>query len=180
MTAPLWFDLLERLAAVLDEELRRAGASAGLNASQVAVLRYLSKANQYSNTPSAVAAYFGLTKGTVSQTLLALTRGGWLRRSPDARDRRVVRLALTRRGEALIRRLAGRIAAVGVPEDLAPHLERLLRNWQQARGGLSFGLCRSCRYFLTLEEDRFQCGLTGERLLMPQPLKICREHAPAA
>lgn len=180
MAPPQWFDLLERLAAVLDQELRRAGASAGLNASQVAVLRYLSKANQYSNTPSAVAAYFGLTKGTVSQTLLALERGGWLRRSTDARDRRMVRLALTRRAEALVARLASRIGSVGAPENLAAHLEALLRAWQRARGGLSFGVCRTCRYFLTLGEDRFQCGLTGEPLLMPQPLKICREHETAA
>lgn len=180
MTPPLWFDLLERLAAVFDEELRRAGAVAGLKASQVAVLRYLDKANQYSNTPSAVAAYFGLTKGTVSQTLLALERGGWLRRSADVRDRRLIRLALTRRAERLVARLAERFAGFGAPEDLAPRLELLLRNWQQARGGLSFGVCRTCRYFRTLGEGAFQCGLTGEPLLMPQPLKICREHQPAA
>jgi len=180
VSAPSWLLLFERLAAVVDAELRRAGAAAGLNAAQVAVLRYLDRANQYSNTASAVAAYFGLTKGTVSQTLQALERGGWLRRSTDPRDRRIVRLALTRRAQALVARLAARFAAVPAPEDLAPRLESLLRGWQQARGGLSFGVCRSCRYFLALDEGRFQCGLTGEPLLMPQPLKICREHLPAA
>jgi DNA-binding MarR family transcriptional regulator len=180
VSAPPWFSLLERLAAVLDAELRRAASAAGLNAAQVAVLRYLDKANQYSNTPSAVAAYFGLTKGTVSQTLLALERGGWLRRATDPRDRRIVRLALTRRAQALVARLTAQLAAVPAPEDLASRLESLLKSWQQARGGLSFGVCRSCRYFLVLEEGRFQCGLTGEPLLMPQPLKICHEHLPAA
>lgn len=176
MASPLWLSFLERLAAVLEAELRRAGAAAGLNASQVAVLRYLAQANRYSNTPTAVAAYFGLTKGTVSQTLLALERSGWLRRTPDDRDRRIVRLALTRRAEALVARLAARFAAVPAPEGLAPQLESLLRSWQQARGGSSFGVCRTCRYFLTLGKGRFQCGLTGEPLLMPQPLKICRDH----
>ena len=33
-----------------------------------------SKANRYSNTPQALADYLGLTKGTVSQTLLLLDR----------------------------------------------------------------------------------------------------------
>ena len=73
-----------------------------LNFAQMNVLVYLAQANRSSNTPAAVTEYLRLTKGTVSQTLLALERGNWLERIPDRRDRRVVRLHLTRDAQRLI------------------------------------------------------------------------------
>ena len=38
----------------------------------VLVLFYLNQANRFSNTPQALTEYLGLTKGTVSQTVLVL------------------------------------------------------------------------------------------------------------
>ncbi|HIP78057.1 MAG TPA: MarR family transcriptional regulator, partial [Kiloniellaceae bacterium] len=56
--------LLERLARVLQNEAH----SEGLKPTQWEALRYLSRANRFSRTPSGVTAYLGMTKGTVSQT----------------------------------------------------------------------------------------------------------------
>lgn len=175
-----WMELAERMAALVEGELRAAGSASGLNAAQVHVLRYLSKANRYSNTPSAAAAYFGLTKGTVSQTIQALERGGWVEKRPDEGDGRIVRLALTRKGERLLEGVEEQLGGVVSVRALEASLEGALRAWQQARGGLSFGVCRTCRHFLTAAAGGHQCGLTGEKLAAPQTVKICREHEPAA
>jgi len=42
--------------------------------------------------------------------------------------------------------------------------------------GVGFGQCLSCRHNLKLADGKFQCGLTGERLLEPEVKLICREH----
>ena len=57
-------------------ELRKAGADEALQPVHLQALIYLARANRYSNTPQALAEYLGLTKGTVSQTLLLLDRQG--------------------------------------------------------------------------------------------------------
>ena len=82
-------------------ELRRTGSDEALQPVHLQSLVYLSKANRYSNTPQALADYLGLTKGTVSQTLLLLDRRGLIERFEDDIDRRVVRLRLSSAGEPL-------------------------------------------------------------------------------
>src|SRR4029453_4211140 len=75
-------ELVERLGNLMRTELRKAGSDEALQPVHLQALVYLSKANRYSNTPQALADYLGLTKGTVSQTLLLLDR-----RAPPARVR---------------------------------------------------------------------------------------------
>src|SRR5690606_31089029 len=93
-------DLLERLGTLLRAEDRKLGAERGLQPIHLQVLRYLSACNRYSDTPGAVGEYFGLTKGTVSQSLLLLEDRGLLRRVPDEHDGRLVHLKLTARGRS--------------------------------------------------------------------------------
>src|SRR5688572_9564232 len=90
-------DLLERIGRLLRSARHR---NERLNPAQWEALRYLGRANRYSRTPTALTHYLGATKGTVSQTVIALERKGLLRRATDPRDRRGIRLRLTARGRA--------------------------------------------------------------------------------
>jgi DNA-binding MarR family transcriptional regulator len=49
-----------------------------------------------------LAASLDLTDNAVRAQLAAMERDGLVRRHPDAQDRRVVRLTLTQRGEAMV------------------------------------------------------------------------------
>ena len=66
------FNIIERLANVLRQEVRAEGQSLGLQPVQQEALYYLSICNRYSDTTLAVTEYLGLTKGTVSQSLKVL------------------------------------------------------------------------------------------------------------
>ena len=68
-----------RAASLIDRlgRLMRSGEHAGdLNPAQWEALRYLARANRFSRTPAALAQYLGSTRGTVSQTLIALEDHG--------------------------------------------------------------------------------------------------------
>ena len=72
---------LERLT-----RLMRAGEhEGGLNPAQWEALRYLARANRFSRTPAALADFLGTTRGTVSQTVIALERTGHLTRGQIGR-----------------------------------------------------------------------------------------------
>src|SRR3954452_10471136 len=88
-------ELVERLGNLMRTELRKSGSDESLQPVQLQALIYLSKANRYSNTPQALAEYLGLTKGTVSQTLLLLDRRGLIERFEDDIDRRGGRLGVS-------------------------------------------------------------------------------------
>ena len=65
---------LERLGRIM----RAAEHDGELNPAQWEGLRYLGRANRFSNSPGALTRYLGATKGTVSQTLKALERKGFI------------------------------------------------------------------------------------------------------
>ncbi len=180
------YELLEQIGNLLQGEQRAAGSGKGLLPVHLAALHYLARANRYSNTPAAVTEYLGLTKGTVSQSLQVLERGGYLKKRSDQRDGRVVRLQLTAKGRrlvletavpALVRSAAGRLGRQSV-EELERGLEELLRQMQRVRGGRSFGVCRTCRFF-ERTAGGFRCGLSGERLSRSDSGLSCRDHEPA-
>src|SRR5438046_10143253 len=101
-------------------ELRKSGSDEALQPVQLQALIYLSKANRYSNTPQALAQYLGLTKGTVSQTLLLLDRRGLIERFEDDIDRRVVRLRLSSAGERLLSEVEPTLAWQNAPRNITP------------------------------------------------------------
>jgi MarR family transcriptional repressor of emrRAB len=179
-------DLAERLGNLAQARLKAVGARRGLQPAHLRILLYLAAANRYSNTPQAVADYLGLTKGTVSQSLILLETKGLIERGADARDRRVVRLALTPLGQALVEpaRREGTerwgAAAGALPEGVLYGLTEILRQLQLLEGRRSFGVCRSCRHHLTEGPGRWRCGLTGEPLSGEDRESICREHEAVA
>lgn len=58
----------------LDRLARNGEVSGDLNPAQWEALRFVSRANRFSRTPAALAEYLGSTRGTVSQTLIALEK----------------------------------------------------------------------------------------------------------
>ena len=173
-------ELLERIGNLLRSLQREAAGRHGLQPVHLSALCYLVRANRYSNTPAAVTDYLGVTKGTASQTLSVLERKGFLERTADETDKRIVRLSLTPQG----RKLAGEALdpptlRTAVEKGTAPGLEAglssLLAGLQQSNGLRSFGLCHTCRRFERVGSG-FRCGLTGEKLTRDDSKRICREH----
>lgn len=173
--------LIERLGRVL-----RAGDHAtGLNPAQAEALRYLARANRFSRTPAALADYLGSTRGTVSQTLLALEAKGLIERRANARDGRSVMLALTKAGMKSLdqdptRALAHAIDAGGAGVQLADELEAALRTAISRRGGRAFGACGACRHFRRDQRagaSPHHCALLDEPLSDADGALICSEHA---
>lgn len=175
--------LVERLASLFRASLRQASTAHALKLVQLEALIYLSMANRYSDTASALTEYLGVTKGTVSETLKALERRGLLEKVPDPRDGRVVHCRPSERGRAIVADAypAALLRGVGseAAEASAEALTELLRALQRGHGFRSFGVCRTCRFFQPAGAAG-RCGLTGERLSRIDVTRICREHeAPA-
>lgn len=182
MSAGALYDRLERVANLLAAHARATARAHGVESVQLDVLRFLARCNRYSDTSKAVAEYFGLTKGTVSQTLSALHRKDLVDKRPDPEDGRRIHLVLTRAGERVVREAfpPELLRTVATPHDegLVVALEQLLRRMQRAAGSVSFGECQTCAHFRVEGERRFRCGLTGEALRRPDIEKICLEHTP--
>jgi MarR family transcriptional regulator, negative regulator of the multidrug operon emrRAB len=178
------FDFIERMAALLRSEERKKCTSLGLQPVHLQALIYLSKCNKYSDTPVALTNFLGMTRGTVSQTLSLLEKRGYLKKTADTKDRRVVHLALLPEGRAVLE-LAKPAdlfcqAAVLLKENPTLDYETVYANTlkalQKANKSRSFGLCKTCLYFTTTT-DGFVCGLTKEVLTQSDSEKICQEHA---
>ena len=167
--------------------LRAGDHAAGLNPAQAEALRYLARANRFSRTPASLADYLGSTRGTVSQTLLALEAKGLVERQANLRDGRSIQLRVTPAGwEFLaadpVRALAGVIAEVDGGADLADGLEAILRQVIAERGGRAFGACRTCRHFRRDQRTGLSphhCALLDEPLSDEASTLICAEQTAA-
>jgi DNA-binding MarR family transcriptional regulator len=178
-------ELVERLGNLMRTELRKAGADETLQPVHLQALIYLSKANRYSNTPQALADYLGLTKGTVSQTLLLLDRRGLIERFEDEVDRRVVRLRLSTVGEQFLAESQPALAWQNATRNISPNrirnatsaLREALVTLQEDNEGTIFGECGSCLHCQKLSQRIYRCGQMGDRLSGPETRKICRIYA---
>lgn len=172
--------LIERLGRVL----RAGDYAAGLNPAQAEALRYLASANRFSQTPAALADFLGSTRGTVSQTLLALEAKGLIERLANDRDGRSISLTLTKAGAEFLksdplRRLASSMDAGGADARLADQLEATLRAAISQRGGRAFGACHTCRHFRCDQRQGsapHHCALLDEPLSSADAAAICMEH----
>jgi DNA-binding MarR family transcriptional regulator len=180
--------------AVLIERLGRLARNQryadGLNPAQWEALSYLAIANRYSRTPSAVAEFLGATKGTVSQTLIALEKKGLITRRPGVRDRRGVVLDLARAGRTRVAmdplrdfEIVAQSLDPTTQRTLAEHLTGLLTAMQRRNRFHTFGICQTCRFFHRDDASGerggpHRCGLTLEPLSEPEIVQICREHEP--
>lgn len=176
--------LLERL-----ERLMRAEEyEAGLNPAQWEALRYLARCNRFSNSPGALTAFLGATKGTVSQTLLALERKGMVSRMPRPGEGRSIQIVLTDKGRDMLSRDPRRkidAVASGLDSDIDTAMRQgvyaLLQDRVTAMGLKTFGLCRSCRHFRRLgsKDDPagpHRCALLDLPLAEADTSRLCVEH----
>jgi MarR family transcriptional regulator, organic hydroperoxide resistance regulator len=181
-------DLVERLGTLARARLRQTGAAYQLHPVHLQALLYLQLCNRYSNTPLALAEFLGLTKGTVSQSLMLLQRRGLITRRADGTDKRITRLELTETGQELIQNVGHMLEGVRLGDTVAPKklhttilmLREILRAGQRQAGNRTFGVCRTCDHNLQQGPRTFWCELTQERLSLADIKKICREHEPVA
>jgi DNA-binding MarR family transcriptional regulator len=171
--------ILERLGALLHQAVREDAARHGLLPIHLQVLQYLAQANRYSDLPIAIAEYFGLTRGTLSQTLSVLERKGLLARQPDPGHGRRIHLRLTPAGESVLagswtERMQEALRDARAPARLDASLTEVLVALQRINGRRPFGVCRQCAHFRT-QPGGDSCGLTGEPLDADQSARICRE-----
>lgn len=162
-------------------ELRKSGTDESLLPVHLQALIYLSKANRYSNTPQALADYLGLTKGTVSQTLLLLDRRGLIERYQDDVDRRVVRLRLSTAGEQFLYEAQPTLAWQNATRNISPNrirnavsaLREALATLQEDNEGSTFGSCPGCTWCQKLSQRVYRCGQMGDRISGPETRKLC-------
>lgn len=193
-SAEIVLHLFDRMSALHQADLFRLRLPSGgtLRPVHATMLWYLDRCNRPSATPSGLAHYLQLTRGTVSVSVRHLEELGLLARTPDTADRRRVRLELTAAGRRLARRwqadrLVG-LAAAGLPpghrRQLIRELEVLAATMVQRGGGRTFGVCRSCAHFRPAGPARraggAHCALLDIPLVADETERICVEHAPAA
>ena len=177
------FDLIERMAALIRSEERKKCTELGLQPVHLQVLDYLSRCNRYSDTPAALTNYLGMTRGTVSQTLLLLAKKGFIKKTTDATDRRMVHLSLLDEGNAILKQarssdLFNQAASLFKEHNFINNEEmfmKALTSLQKANKSQSFGQCKTCQYFTTTPSG-FSCGLTKEQLSHSDGEKLCQEH----
>jgi DNA-binding MarR family transcriptional regulator len=102
--------------------------SHGLNPAQWSALRYFADARAERRTPSAFARNHRATKGTVSQTLIALSRKGLIEKITDARDARSVSVQLTDAGSAMLTKDPWRVfetVLMKCPEESVRHVTQM-------------------------------------------------------
>lgn len=170
---------LERLARLL----RAEGHAGGLNPAQWEALRYLARANRFSNSPIALTAYLDATKGTVSQTVKALERKGLIAKAPRPGEKRSIILALTEKGRMALssdplNQLSGALEAVGGKSRrrMAKTADEILAAESTRRKLQSFGTCKSCRFFREKADEGPHC-MAFEQPLTPGDVNlICVAH----
>jgi MarR family transcriptional regulator, negative regulator of the multidrug operon emrRAB len=124
----------------------------GLHNREWMVLRFLSRANRFSRTPSAVAALTGTTRATASQIVKILEAKSFLARRPSKRDGRSTTLVVTSQGEKLLALhdpLNGLLDAITslIPEEclrLRDSLGKILNRIDTADRQPAVGACRDC------------------------------------
>jgi len=178
----------EIIAALVDRLSRVAHSlqySQGLNPAQWEALRYLARANKYSTSPGVLAEYLGTTKGTVSQTLIALESKGLIHRVRCDADRRKVRLGLTDAGHAMLLKdpllrieHACRDLPVTARAEMVPALTALVEGLCRRHEGGGFGVCGSCCHLASANggggcDGSRRCGLTDEPLAPAELTQIC-------
>lgn len=175
-------NLLERIGRLIQSD----GYANGLVPTQWEALRYFARANRFSRSPSALTAYLGSTKGTVSQTITALERKGLIEKREEPRNRRQVRIELTPAGRSALKRdpleaLSASLARIPAKQRKAMEadLRDLLTETLDERQGRPFGVCRTCRYFQRRSPDGapHRCGLLEVPLSAADSELICVEHA---
>jgi DNA-binding MarR family transcriptional regulator len=175
--------VLERLSRLM----RAAEHDGDLNPAQWEALRYIARANSFSNSPAALTRYLGATKGTISQTVKALERKGYVVKASRLNEKRSITLTPTARGEEKLKQDPWARLSVGIDElggkvrrRLEQGLSELLSSELSRSGRSNFGLCETCRFFRAGKASGpHHCILFDLPLSAAESTRICAEHQPA-
>ena len=147
-------ELLGQMARILWFE----GTKHGLRDREWMALRFLSRANRFSRTPSALASYVGTTRGTASFIIGELERLGYLERQRSATDKRSVTLSVTQQGKKFLVRdpISVLLEPIAVLDDEAKirfrdTLRHVLDQADAAEQRHHTDVCKRCIF---LREDR--------------------------
>lgn len=181
MSSSKTFILIERIGNLLRAEQRKVGSKFGLLPVHLQVLDYLSRCNKSSNTPAGVVKYFGITKGTASQSIKVLESKSYITKHADKDDKRWIHLNITSDGNKVLKKLDeflryDLIESTNYPNDLESGLLHILKGIQRNNSYNSFGVCKTCRNFIKEGKNQFRCGLTKQVLTPSDSEKICVEH----
>lgn len=151
-----------------------------LNPAQMSAIGYLARANRFSRSPSHVAEYLGTTRGTMSQTLKALVRKGYVSEVRSETDKRSISFDLTPEGAKVAARsgaLESAIKAIPAQDKalLEQTLSTALLTLIDENGGRSFGVCNRCRHHLHQNGAPF-CDLLKLTLKSEETHQICHEQ----
>ena len=174
--------LLGRFARVA----REMQFSQGLNPAQWESLRFMARANRYSRSPGALAAYLGTTKGTASQTLIVLEQKGLVERLRHGRDRRQVQIQLTPRGQKMLAKDPLAViekAAACMSNELGGQVVKclgvLMRDLKPHCASTEFGTCHGCgNCQKSTPGAAATCRLTGDALSPADQRLFCIHFAP--
>jgi DNA-binding MarR family transcriptional regulator len=167
---------IKRLARIDESD----GWSANLNPAQRAALEYIDRANRFSRQPSHVAQFLGSTRGTVTQTLKALARKGYIVGKPSLIDKRSISYDLTDLGRDVVAApgvLGNSLEGVSPDEviQLAGNLRGVLEKVIADNGLRSFGICKNCVHFQS-QRGGGHCRLLDATLSKLDSLQICHEQ----
>ena len=178
---------LERLSRLM----RAAEFGDGLKPAQWEALRFLARANRFSNSPGALTRFLGATKGTISQTVKALERKKLIEKMGRPGEKRSVVLTLTQAGRDMMKKdpwtgLAQRCETLGgkTRRRMDKGLAELLAEEITRRFDPSFGSCLTCRFWRAdgrSEDARgpHLCSLFDEPVAARETTQICVAHEPA-
>jgi DNA-binding MarR family transcriptional regulator len=147
-------ELLGQVARILWFE----GTKHGMRDREWMALRFLSRANRFSRTPSALASYVGTTRGTASFIIGELERLGYIERKRSTKDKRSVTLSVTQQGKKFLARdpVNGLVEAIDVLDDdskirFRDTLRHVLDQADAAEQRHHTDVCKRCIF---LREDR--------------------------
>jgi len=176
-------ELLEQVARILWFE----GSRHGLRDREWMALRFLSRANRFSRTPSALASYVGTTRGTASFIIGELERLGHIERKRSAKDKRSVMLSVTQQGKKFLARDPVNVlleAIAVLDEEARIHFRDALRHvLDQSDAAEQRHHTDVCKRCIFLREDRttadgktaaeFSCRLFRAPIAEPEVELLC-------
>lgn len=181
----------ERIALVQRADLWTAAGEVGLNPTQAQVLGFLA-AHPPGIRPKEIAAHLGVSAASVTDTLNALDRKGFVLREADPADARAVALRLTDEGLRVNRAIAAAASQVALalaqlsPAEQASLLlaqVKLVRSLQLAGAIPAQRLCVTCRHFRPNAHPGaahpHHCAFVNAAIGMEDLRLDCGEHEPA-
>jgi DNA-binding MarR family transcriptional regulator len=178
-------DGIAELLVHVGRAARSEDAGSELTAAQWTCLRFLSRANGSTRTPSSFASFQATTRGTASQIIKSLERMGLVTGTRSDRDRRSVSFDLTDKGQVRLANdpLRDLIDVIGglssrEREHFLTTLSHLSSQLAMRRDAPAFGTCQDCSHF-EQSGDKAYCACMAEELAIVDLPKLCASYIPA-